>query len=103
VPRTPRPPRPLQADELLRYLSRSKAEAEREAYVSDFSLEGDRPAVVQRLVGEVKDLGNGTDKGSSSLAVCSSMARAEPRWSGLLTGGYLFAPLACSLRLYVCR
>lgn len=55
---------PLQADELLRYIAREKTEAEQESFVQSFSLDGDRSEVVNKLVGEVKDLGAGNEKGT---------------------------------------
>ena len=60
--------RPLQAQELLTYLARPTPEAERDAYVASFGdlkevAEGDRAGLVDKVVGEVKGLGEGTERG----------------------------------------
>ncbi|KAL7413204.1 hypothetical protein BDY24DRAFT_390880 [Mrakia frigida] len=56
-----------QAQELLTYLSRPTAEEQREAYVASFGdlkevAEGERAALVEKVVAEVNGLGEGTER-----------------------------------------
>jgi len=59
---------PHQALELLTYLARPTPEEQREAYVASFGdlkevAEGERSALVEKVVAEVKGLGEGTERG----------------------------------------
>lgn len=79
-------PSPLQALELLTYLARPTPEEQREAYVASFGdlkevAEGDRSALVEKVVAEVNGLGEGTERGKYT-SKASLHSRWRDTWDG---------------------